>query len=446
MLNEMYLRMPKSIQDLALTLYGYKQHRNRFYNCLPIEYKNINSVFEEDTLALKAQSIRVNKLLQHALSTVPYYKDFVLKNNLSVESIDSNNFTEILPVVRKSDIVKDPDKFITCDKKVKKNSFELYTSGSSGTPLRVLASRESRVINYYFYKLLLAEYGLEYRGRSVTLAGRVLYKEINGIADRVDYYNNTMYLSSYFISKENIGLYWRALNSWRPLFIDSYPSALIELIKLMKDDALTLECNPKLILTSSETLSEEDRKLIEDYFKCPVVDHYGCTEMAVSAFSKGSKYLVSPMYSKVEFVSIGSGIYRVLVTGLLNFCMPLIRYDIGDVIYARNPKNPYVFDRVEGRLDDLIITPEGRRVGRLDPAYKGISGIEVAQVVQHSLESIEIKIVLSQSGLKYFDENKLIDNFRNRTSKNISFRISYQDSIPKNPNGKFKSVVSLLKK
>lgn len=445
MLDKIYLNSPYWLQNLGLTLYGIKSYRERFVGDIPEVYSDMRPTLSEASKeTMEMQDARLKALLEHASAYVPYYRK-ILKD-VAVSEISADNISNYIPKLTKETILAAPTEFLSEHPAFQKDCLTLNTSGSTGTPLKIICSRESRRINYHFYALALREKGLEYRSKSTTFAGRVLYSEKTKRFDRYDYFNKTQYLSTYYISADNIERYIDALNQWSPEYIDSYPSALFEIQLLARKKGLTLTFKPKLILTSSETLSLQAKEEIESFFGASIMDHYGCTEMVVSAFSKNGKYYIDPLYSVVELDSQGDNRFSLVVTGLLNFAMPLIRYDIGDDVVSDNPSNPYVFDYVEGRRDDVIITPEGRRIGRIDPAFKGVSGILQSQVVQDSLQSITVKVVLNKSSAEAFDELKLINNIKQRTSQAINVNISYQDFIAREKNGKYKSVISNISK
>lgn len=444
-MEKLYLNLPSFLQNFAITLYGIKTYRQRFGGDISFYKKNINSVYSSiDKQILALQKKRFSELLHHASKTVPFYKKIVLDNGFGWEEVTPDNYKKIFPVVSKEDILNNPKDFITEDPNFLKKAIKLNTSGSSGTPLKILADLDSRRINYFFFDLLLKEMGASYKEKSTTFAGRVLSREGDSDPARYDFYNKTQYLSSYSLSSENVNCYISALNKWKPEYIDSYPSIIFQMIKLAKEKNLKINFIPKFILTSSETLYKNQKLEIEEFFSCPVVDHYGCTEMSVSAFSKDNKYYIHPIYSVLELDAIDDQKYKIYATGLLNFAMPLIRYDIGDVIVSDNSKNPYIFSSIEGRVDDLIVTPEGRRIGRIDPAFKGIEGVRLSQLVQTSRNQIEVKIVLQKEMKEKFNENMLIENLKQRTSEKINYRITYHDDIESSSNGKFKSVISSI--
>lgn len=438
-----YYKSPRIIQNFALGLYGYRNYRSRFSGSIPIEYASEFSLFNPPgPERYDIQNQRFRQLLWHSASYVPFYKE--LLSGVNIQDVSVGNMSKYIPKITKEEILQSPGSFRSTHPVFNNSYINLYTSGSSGTPLHYISSYEGRRINYHYYNKILKEYSCNYRSRSTTLAGRVLYKKSSAEVARYDRFNNTQYLSSYGISDSSIVNYVRALNFWKPLFIDSYPSALSEIVALAIEKGLEVEFKPNFILTSSETLSITQRQDFENFFGCDVVDHYGCTEMCVSAVSNGGYYYSDPAYSIIEYDEKHGDSFSLVCTGLLNFAMPIFRYDIGDLAKPVNESCSYVFSKIEGRLDDTILTPEGNRIGRLDPAFKGVSGIKYSQVVQRSLNDIEVNVVLSDSPLHKFDESILIDNLKSMTSPSIFFRINYTKKIEREINGKFKSVVSLL--
>jgi phenylacetate-CoA ligase len=79
---------------------------------------------------------------------------------------------------------------------------------------------------------------------------------------------------------------------------------------------------------------------------------------------------------------------EIVATGLLNDAMPLIRYRLSD--YAAWAEDQSctcgnlqpIIANLEGRVDDYLITSDGRRIGRLSTAVKRSPTIHSAQLVQ----------------------------------------------------------------
>ena len=75
---------------------------------------------------------------------------------------------------------------------------------------------------------------------------------------------------------------------------------------------------------------------------------------------------------------------EVVLTGLVNYAMPLIRYRVGDTARFATESCPCgrgmpVIEEIGGRLDDFVYTRERGFLGRLDPVLKGVRNIVESQ-------------------------------------------------------------------
>lgn len=439
-MHNLYLNLPWWVQNAALSAYGRLLYKERFGGKKPGTLESKAILKTPDSEDIVQQNILLRALLTYCKDYIPFYQPFL--KNLSLDEITAENLKDILPIIDKSIVQSQADSFITQHPNHRKQLLKLHTSGSSGSPLTVYATKESRKANYANYQQILSIYNCDYRDRSTTFAGRILFNEVGNRPDRYDFYNQTQYLSSYFISESSIHDYIRTLNSWQPKFIDSYPSAILSLVSLAKHNNLSLNFSPKFVLTSSENLSDAARTTIEEFFSAPVIDHYGCTEMAISAISTGSSYYIFPLYSIVEFEPAFEDFYSVITTGLLNFGMPLLRYRIGDL--AQGIVSNHQFARVAGRADDIILTPSGKQIGRMDPAFKGVNGIIESQIIQTDLNKLKVLIVCDKDAFNENDKTTLIHNINTRTNNEMDISIEKINEIPRGSNGKFKSVVSKI--
>ena len=97
---------------------------------------------------------------------------------------------------------------------------------------------------------------------------------------------------------------------------------------------------------------------------------------------------------------------RMVATGLLNDTMALIRYDTGDRARASADGQPActcgrtlpAFGQVEGRRDDVVLTPDGREVGRLDPVFKSDFPIAEARSVRKTSGAALLVRVVAPDG------------------------------------------------
>jgi phenylacetate-CoA ligase len=78
--------------------------------------------------------------------------------------------------------------------------------------------------------------------------------------------NNTQF-SSYHLSEKTLPYYVNKIVELKPVFIDSYPSSIYTVANYLEKTG-NPGIFPKFIITSSETLLEHQRNLIEKVFKC----------------------------------------------------------------------------------------------------------------------------------------------------------------------------------
>lgn len=442
---KIYHQLPAAVQEVLLSSYGWLQYRRRYgardYAAELPDYRKLSSA-----QLVKLQNDRLRCLIGHAALHVPYYRRLFRKKGLSPDQVNVENLAEVVPVLDKATVASAPGDFYS-EQWLRRGQW-LHTSGTSGTPLPVLASPSARKANYAFYRSLLNSFDVDVKEKSVTFAGRLIVpREASGRWWRRDLSTRTLYCSSYHLSEKTIPAFIEVMERWGPAYIDSYPSAIGAIASFIVRNGMSTRLRPKVVMVSSETLTEQQRLDIETAFGCPVVDQYGCTEMAVWAWSTGGAFKVEPLYSLVELEGLGADTYSLICTGLLNEAMPLVRYRIGDSVSCTTSCGaslPLEFNKVEGRVDDLIITPEGFHIGRLDPAFKGVEGVEKAQIIQTGEADVTVKVVYMASANRELTQRILLNNLRARIGGAMRIHFDAVESIPVGASGKFKSVVSLL--
>jgi len=93
---------------------------------------------------------------------------------------------------------------------------------------------------------------------------------------------------------------------------------------------------------------------------------YGATEAGVLFMEcTAGRLHHNARHSHIELLDAGNGLSRVVVTTLGRTWMPLLRYDIGDLVRVADgctcgrPDEGYILARIEGRGNDAITTPRG---------------------------------------------------------------------------------------
>jgi phenylacetate-CoA ligase len=209
----------------------------------------------------------------------------------------------------------------------------------------------------------------------------------------------------------------------------------------------------KAVFTSSESLLAHQRETIESAFSAPVRDHYASAEHVVSMTSCAENRLHVDMefgIVEVEATEETADWVRgpIIVTGLGRPVAPMIRYRIGDIGIRSKHSCPCsrpgeTFLDIDGRIEDYVLTNEGRLVGRLDHAFKGRFDVAEAQILQEKHGALTIKVVPSSS-YNSGSEASLRRGMRKLVGSSMHIDIELVDQIGREPNGKFRAVKSTL--
>ena len=232
----------------------------------------------------------------------------------------------------------------------------------------------------------------------------------------------------------------------------SYPSSLY-LLALGLAEQQETGIQPRAVFTASETLLETQRSVIEAVFGCKVFNWYGNTEMTANIVECDYGGLhVKPEHSFLEFLDPEGNPARpgelaeIVATGFGNEAFPLIRYRTGDTaILSDRPcecgRSGPMAQSVTGRVEDIVVTPEGRHVGRLDHVFKDSPNIREAQLVQETPDTLVVRIVRREEyGPE--DTERVTHSLRQRLGDRMRFEFQFVDRIPRGANGKFRFVIS----
>lgn len=159
----------------------------------------------------------------------------------------------------------------------------------------------------------------------------------------------------------------RMLGEWcdfAPLGVEADPAYLAIVARAARDRGIALP-QPEFITLTYETTTRAMRRDIERAFAAPAFQLYGATEAGVLFMEcEDGRLHPNEAHSHVDLVPLpGSDrLARVLVTTLGRDWMPLLRYDVGDVVRVSASRDCAcglrsdgpLLERVEGRLADSI--------------------------------------------------------------------------------------------
>lgn len=374
--------------------------------------RKVNQLYEMNDTELRAYKERAFLQIFHqAYTQSAFYHDLYSRNAIQLDDIKSIDDIKKLPVITKKMIREHPESLLTIPKwKTVTN----HTSGTTGSPLVV----------YESWPALWMEqaYVVSYRRRCGFFTGRDVIASLRGHLDRKEkmmyvVISKTLYLSSFQLNPSNIREYYQALCNYKPKAIEAYPSSLLNLCLLLKENGL--RCNIPVIFTSSESLGDVQRSIIENILHGKVFDHYGTTERTISLNENfdHTGYYEDPGYSINEYRE-----NSVVTTSLINSAFPLIRYEMEDKIMFKDG----MITGIAGRATSFITGKDGTKFNSAALTYvaKIIPNILVVQLVQREIGNLEVNI-LPDTNFNTTDIKKVIMGIQERIGKdNVNVHVN----------------------
>jgi phenylacetate-CoA ligase len=399
------------------------------------------------------QEERLSYVLHRAATQVPYYRNYwnqqrLNGNRASWEVLDN------WPVLKKDKVRENPLDFVADDCNVRRMICD-RTSGTTGTPLSIYLNKETVRKWFALYEARVRRWnGVSIRERWAIMGGQqiVPFDQKNPPFWVYNAGLNQLYLSTFHISSENAKWYIDALHSYNPTHLVAYPSSAFTLALTMLEEGLVPN-EMEVIFSNAELLLDEHREIISKAFKCPVRNTYGMGEIAAAATEceKGAMHIwpevgIMEVFDDEQDFSIKEKVGRLILTGLLNADMPLIRYEVGDrgrldlsESKCTCGKKLPLLSTIEGRLNDLILTPDGRRIFWLNPVFYNLP-IREAQIIQEKLDHIHVRFIPAP-GYADHDGESIVQNLHDRVG-DVKITLEIVDNIPRSANGKFQGVIS----
>lgn len=458
-INNIYYLSPQPLKNLTGYFYGLQQRYMRYGHYYKEHFKLLKKTEFLPTDELeKLQFIYLKNFLCFANQHSYYYNNLFEKLNFIPEDFESFEQLKAIPILTKEQVRKQASK-ISCSQVFGK-THTVKTSGTSGKPLTLSISHECFQKDYAEQELLLSRYSLNHNNRNAKCAGQPVThieqtKPPFWVYDRA---NNGLYMSSYHLSEQNLPSYIKELQLFKPDILEGYASSLYLLA--LANKKYNGNVRPKLVRTGSETLLDYQRAEIEDSFKCKAHSFYGSAENCIYAIEcEKGKIHMQMLFGFSEFMNKNGQPASpneeaiVVATGFSNYAFPLIRYNMEDrVVLSENQtcqcgRGGKLFNRIDGRIGDFIITPDDRLIGSalLSLPFKSALGIINAQLIQSHKNELIVNIAIDESYNKK-TEVMVLKELRKRLGSIVDIKLNYSKCIPKDVNGKYRFIISRIPK
>jgi phenylacetate-CoA ligase len=455
---KIYNKLPVKFQNIAISIFGYFWQKRRFGGVFKkeiVHYKS-NELFSKNHWKNYVLN-ELQKMIVHAFDNVPFYKKLYQTHGFSREQVKEISVVDIklLPFLEKDDLRQfGQTELMAID--YDKNGEYYGSSGSTGTPAKIYFSKkfhqkwsgafEARVRNWA---------GVTRFDARGMIGGRRVVPDGNAKAPfyRYNFIEKQVYYSAYHISPTNAQDYVNAMWKHKIVYMTGYAVSNYLLALYIKQQHLKVP-QLKAVITSSEKLTPEMRSVLEEVYQCKAYDGWSGVEACgmVTECEYGSLHISEDVGLLEILDEYGNEVAEgesgeVVCTGFLNYDQPLIRYRIGDRMTkgiggCKCGRQMPLIKEIDGRLEDIVTGPDGRQMVRFHGIFIGMPSIEKAQVIQHSLELIELKI---QNTLDLtMDEIELMKQRIKSQLGDINVQVVQHATIEQTANGKYKAVISKL--
>ncbi|MDY0277451.1 MAG: hypothetical protein RBQ97_05160 [Acholeplasma sp.] len=420
------------------------------------------SQYYDSTEIKKRQLNELQKIVDYSYNNVPYYKTLFDNIGLSPSDIKSLDDIVKIPYITKEIIVKEGDKLLS--NQYKKNKLTMVqTGGTTGTPVKFyFEPTQHDAINDAYVDFIYSRIGYKKNESVVIFRDNPIINKNIKVENNVYWKKNPgtkqLWFSVYFLTNKYFPLYFEKIKNHNPKWIISYPHALYNICRYIKESSNNPFKSLKGIIFMSENIYPHQKKLFDEVFpSIPKLSVYGHTEMGCIAGTceQSFKYHIQHEFGISEFLDSDFGMHELVTTGFHNYAMPLLRYKTSDLFKISNSKcncerGYMLIDDIEGRLQGLLYTFDDRPISDNsldfpDSLEDVFAFVEKYQFVQEINGLCDLNVV-PREGFTEDHKKRLEMEISKKFQNGIIVHVKCVDSIPKTAHGKERLVIQHMKK
>ena len=381
-----------------------------------------------------------NDILTYATTFSPFYAQYR----------DFKSLNEF-PVLTKQDLKDHWDEIAVPEVASQPNICSKFTSGSTGTPFKMILDKYKHARWIAGNKIFRENVGVKSHEKTVFVSETVKDKHIP--QERMDrdnvYYFFLPYLDDASLTKFITDLQEQKVRTMTAL------ASIYDAIARWIASGKAPKWNGDFIavFSVSEPLKETTRKIISEYFHCPMYVFYANEENGVLGVEDGSgKGLrANNVDFTLEVLKMDSNepaadgeIGRLVITDYFNKAFPVIRYENGDLLsVVHNEDGSLYIKEIVGRLADTLYASDGSIV----PYFDGISFMEeFVDIRQFQLiqdDYTHFRWILNTDNHTY--EDTILTHCKKLFGRDAELTFEYVTEIPKLRSGKFRMTVCNIK-
>ncbi len=400
------------------------------------------------------QNKKLVQFIHSVNENVPYYRNILSENNLTVDDITCSEDLQKLPFLNKSKIRENFEEL----KSTNSGTVSPFTTGgSSGTPLTFLLGNE-RVSHDVAEKWRATRWwNVDIGDREIVAWGSPI--EL-GAQDKVRLIRDKLFRSklipAFDLTETKILGFIDEIRQNKPKMLFGYPSVFALIAKTARQHNIDMtQLGIKVAFVTSERLYPYQREIIESTFNAPVANGYGSRDAGFIAHQcpEGGMHL-SAEDIIVEIINSDGQVVpdgekgEIVVTHLATSDFPFIRYKTGDIAskstkHCKCGRGLPMLENIEGRTTDFVVAKNGTMMHGLALIYilRELEGIEEFKIIQETIDLTRVVYVSSEPLLDELKQ-KIINGFKARLGQETLIELSPVEKIEPEKSGKFRYVIS----
>lgn len=285
-------------------------------------------------------------------------------------NIDEETFKHF-PIISKDDLNRFANEMKE-SKELKVNrtgTKRVRTSGSTGKFTEIYwYLDEYNQSNIEIWRMRNKWYGIKPSSKCVSFNSMMYLGNRIEKPEKIKYYTRAMLgFSKYWLEDSDFILYSQEMEKFRPEWMLIQPSTCLRMLEAFDSNEITLCDSIRYIELAGETLTQEMEEYIRDKTKVNVANMYGANEVGSIAY-ECPEHKMHILEDNVFLETVlNEGREEAVVTGKKNTLMPVIRYNLQDVITINKKMHcscglcSDIVEKVSGRVSkDIVI--RGKRL------------------------------------------------------------------------------------
>lgn len=404
---------------------------------------------------------RLIQVVNHAYSTVPYYMNRGSLSNRWKEK-DIREILNEIPILEKNQAVMESDKLFSSTYMAdlyRNNLLKLHTSGSTGKCMGIYWDKSD------YQRSLIPLYQNRKQIYDVKSSERFCYFYTSrdfGKSDKMMERNpQKIGFCKSDLTEERLLKVYEEIQEFGVTWIMTQPSIMILLCDIREKYGLPTIPSVRYIELTGEMLFPLMRqKILKNFNNAKIANHYGTMEVNSIAFEKNDEKLHISNTVYVEIIDeegnlLPNGIEGdICVTSLDNFCMPFIRYRVGDrgrLIEGEEKKEKEkILELTTGRINDYVLLENGERVNSyifvraINNTNEYLDGpIYQFCIIQKEINDFIVQFVIDDEIERSVIMNVFKDNILQSGLENARFQFEFCDNLfPDDEKGKMRYFIS----